>query len=485
MKIRRPKVFNIMNNNFRTRESQMMYNIKPLMFSNEDLSERSTSSLYDLIELNLFLDGDDTQKKNCSTFEQDEFEDKKLILSYKSTSKNTILKNTHRFNKNTNCKFHSNFIGNNQSLNCITKANTNQKAQDSTQENSLTKDEATEVNTDEKDDNKKMQPESIGNDANECRNRFYDRETPEDFQQDNQNTGTKFLCNEDINLINHILEIIRVFNFQLKSKETFSVVEFTSLDNKDCFCYHYSLFADKMKEFVPSAEFIFNEKIKTKSGSLLFYTSDFKFAIKTVRKSDLQTAIDYIGPIYSYYRKNPSSFIVPILGIYSTPLCCFIIMKNIFDNPFDEIFDLKGENINRKGKADSCICEEKEWDDRKLKINNKEKVLEILKADSDFLRSLELMDYSLVVGVTLNNNNEFRVYNSKGRDTGNAPLFNRHIAESFGIVDVLTVFDWRKRFEFLCYKLCCCENASCIDPEKYSKRFNDFVAHKIFDDKEE
>lgn len=491
MKIRRPKTFSLLNSGTKIKDFNLLYSSSPNIFTSDDLCELSTNSATEVTESCFSTNSDlSLNFKNSKNIENVH------LSKVTHHTNNSTVPNTQGFLKSRNYKFNSDKLIDEiaifQISDSLAKIFQGLNIGDGIPIN--VKRDSNNLNT-QKDNG--IQPSNSGNgksekinnqkecEGNVAKNRFMNPKTPDSFQQNQKSATTNFIRPKDLNLINHILEIIRIFHFNLKSKDTIQMVEYTVLENKECFCYHYNLFSDEMKEFVPSTDFIFNTEIKTKSGSLLFYTFDFKFAIKTVRKSELQTAIDYIQLIYKHYEKNQNSLIVPIIGIFSTPLCYFIVMKNIFDNPYDNIFDMKGENVWRRGSSHSCIQVEKDWKETRLRVENKQEIIEAFKKDSEFLQSLELMDYSLIIGITLNNNNEFRKYNSKGKDLGKIPLNNEKITQSYGIVDVLTVYDWKKKLEHLIYKICCCGDVSCVDPEKYSKRFEDLVTRKIFSEEDE
>lgn len=431
MKIRRPKVFSIMNNIIRNRPYLEMYKSRSNRFSNESFSDRSNSLILDLFELDLALET-------------------KLNLKNVPGSVSSMPRKANDLEVETKMDGSKVIANENADL----------------------------INCDEIDQVSKNVP-----DKKAILNPF-GAPDPKKIKEPIVKSALQTIKDKDMKIINHILEVLRIFNYQLKNKKEFKVVEFTGIDNMECFCYHYSMFSSKMKEFIPSAEFIFNSNITGRSGSILFYTFDFKFAIKTIRKCEIQTAIDYMEIFNSYFKSHESSLIAPIFGIYSTPLCYFIVMKNVFDNPCNEIFDLKGVDVKRKNKNGNLVNVEKDWKGRSMKVEDREKIIGILEADSKFLKSLDLMDYSLLIGISSDENKDFRVFNSRGREKGIFKIANNNLRNSFGIVDILTIYDWKKKVEYIFNKMCCFGNVSCVDPERYSTRFINFL-DDVFEEADE
>lgn len=53
-----------------------------------------------------------------------------------------------------------------------------------------------------------------------------------------------------------------------------------------------------------------------KSGEFFYGTFDHRFVFKTVKEEEAQAYLDRIDDFHDYFKKNPESLIVKILGIY-------------------------------------------------------------------------------------------------------------------------------------------------------------------------
>lgn len=123
-------------------------------------------------------------------------------------------------------------------------------------------------------------------------------------------------------------------------------------------------------------------------------------------------------------QKNPESFISKVYGIHkvifyrkktkTNKKIYFCIMNNVFHTSLkiDLRYDLKGSTYGRRTitdksgvKVDRTIALKDldfiEKQDR-IKVGpiNRERILEILKKDSAFFRDNNIIDYSLLIGVT-------------------------------------------------------------------------------------
>lgn len=83
----------------------------------------------------------------------------------------------------------------------------------------------------------------------------------------------------------------------------------------------------------------------------------------------------------------------------------FVVMKSVFDSEkrIHKIWDLKGSKVGRKAKEGEAVFKDLDFLEQgaKLEIGPKKKnlVIEQLKKDANFLADLNIIDYSLLVGV--------------------------------------------------------------------------------------
>ena len=309
---------------------------------------------------------------------------------------------------------------------------------------------------------------------------------------------------------------------------------------------------DFITELMISSQTIFEELCSTgSSGSLLYYTRDGEFIVKTISKKEYKFLKKILGQYFFYLKDNPISFLPKILGCYvlrrkykkKITNIYFIVMTNVFatDHHIDLRFDLKGSTIGRKvltgtindskvfSKGDMAL---KDLDfnkiNEKVYISSKrDKILEQLKKDIEFLYEINSNDYSLLLGIhcikdiekcTLSKTTTVKTTEYKKDDlsicTGYSKelLFTNTIdTESiseystidrinilktiydfedggilsdnkkriyyFGIIDILTEFNSYKQLEYMYKRIrYCSENMSCIPPINYKQRFYNYLA---------
>ena len=191
---------------------------------------------------------------------------------------------------------------------------------------------------------------------------------------------------------------------------------------------------DFITELMISSQTIFEELCSTgSSGSLLYYTRDGEFIVKTISKSEYKFLKTILSEYYFYIKNNPLTFLPKLLGCYvlkqkkkrTTNKIFFIVMTNVFatTNHIDLRFDLKGSTIGRsvlKGTiADKKIFDSGDMGDMALKdldfnklnetINvgvKREQILNQFQKDIEFLYNINSNDYSLLLGIHYINNNK-------------------------------------------------------------------------------
>ena len=163
-----------------------------------------------------------------------------------------------------------------------------------------------------------------------------------------------------------------------------------------------------------------------KSGSFFYFTRDFRYIIKTVTLQEEAFLQKIAYRYYSYMQKNPDSLIVRLYGLHKVQLAreqryiSVVVMDNIFYNremlQVQERYDLKGSRVGRR------VLRGNERPDMKFKKTLKDldltsrvvigpdakmQLMEQLRSDVEFLSSLKIMDYSMLLGIHHHSGDEF------------------------------------------------------------------------------
>ena len=149
-------------------------------------------------------------------------------------------------------------------------------------------------------------------------------------------------------------------------------------------------------------------------GQFFFYSHDGKYMIKTQTKEENKFMKKILPAYYNHVATNPHTLLVHILGMHRVKMyhlrrkVHFVIMTSVFDTPqkIHTIYDLKGSTIGReateKEREKGGVLKDMDLLRSKRKIHfgsKKEMIVRQLEIDSTFLSSLNIMDYSLLVGI--------------------------------------------------------------------------------------
>ena len=207
---------------------------------------------------------------------------------------------------------------------------------------------------------------------------------------------------------------------------------FKNIDiNFECIEYAPKIFAylrsldkisndDIIRSFLP----MFNENIISKndggrSGNLFLGTNNNKYLLKTISLDELNFIRNqFLYNYANYIKDNNDSLINRIYGIFelkiqkllTTESIYLILMRNLYGifNQENVVvkFDLKGSSYQREIKTNeefiqSDVLKDENFRKRErvlyLNNNDSELVKKILIKDSEFLKSIGIMDYSLFV----------------------------------------------------------------------------------------
>jgi len=153
-----------------------------------------------------------------------------------------------------------------------------------------------------------------------------------------------------------------------------------------------------------------------KSGSFFYFSRDYRFIIKTIRHAEHKFLLRVLRRYWEHVKSNPHTLLSRFYGLHRVKLprgqkIHFVIMNNLFPPHKDihEAYDLKGSTIGRvvpPAKLEQnprAVQKDLNWidSDKVLELGPEKRALltEQLRRDSEMLRDLGVMDYSLLVGL--------------------------------------------------------------------------------------
>lgn len=153
-----------------------------------------------------------------------------------------------------------------------------------------------------------------------------------------------------------------------------------------------------------------------KSGSFFYFSRDYRYIIKTIHHSEHKFLRKILKDYYQHVENNPNTLLSQFYGLHRVKMpygkkIHFVVMNNLFP-PHRDIhmtFDLKGSTVGRNYREEDlqrnprATLKDLNWLRRQrhleLGIQKKRLFLEQLQRDVKLLRRLQIMDYSLLVGV--------------------------------------------------------------------------------------
>jgi 1-phosphatidylinositol-4-phosphate 5-kinase len=160
---------------------------------------------------------------------------------------------------------------------------------------------------------------------------------------------------------------------------------------------------------------------------------------------------------FDYIKENPQTLLVRLYGHHEIGGNPFFIMGNVFQWPLrlSCVYDLKGSEVGRTSKSNFVKKDNDVKSNFKIGKEAKKILMKQIENDSGFLRDLNLIDYSLIIGVyeTLDGkmpsvlkNHDFKnqcsVFPSTPNNDGSISFIY-----FFGIIDIFTLYDTYKETE--------------------------------------
>ncbi|KAL2176587.1 uncharacterized protein P884DRAFT_31000 [Thermothelomyces heterothallicus CBS 202.75] len=179
-----------------------------------------------------------------------------------------------------------------------------------------------------------------------------------------------------------------------------------------------------------------------KSGSFFYFSRDYKYIIKTIHHAEHKFLRRILKDYYQHVKENPNTLLSQFYGLHRVKMpygrkIHFVVMNNLFPPHRDihQTFDLKGSTIGRDYKEEDlehnprATLKDLNWLRRKrnleLGLQKRQLFLEQLYKDVRLLQRLQIMDYSLLIGIhDLQRGNEenlrdktLRVFNPGGSNS--------------------------------------------------------------------
>ncbi|CCJ29873.1 unnamed protein product [Pneumocystis jirovecii] len=153
-----------------------------------------------------------------------------------------------------------------------------------------------------------------------------------------------------------------------------------------------------------------------KSGSFFYFSRDYRYIIKTIHHSEHKFLRKILKQYYEHVKKNPNTLISQFYGLHRVKMpyghkIHFVIMNNLFPPHRDihKTFDLKGSIVGRDYKEEDleknprATMKDLNWIRRDMYLSlgpkKRDMFLAQVKIDIELLASLNIMDYSLLIGI--------------------------------------------------------------------------------------
>lgn len=149
-----------------------------------------------------------------------------------------------------------------------------------------------------------------------------------------------------------------------------------------------------------------------KSGSFFFISSDASYFVKTISPFEKMTLKRILPRLHRHFQEFPETLINRIYGFYQMKPSArslalnFIVIENIFlsSEKIDECYDLKGSLKGRSAGPGATVKKDVDFLQSReciyLPEESRELLITQIENDVKLLESLELIDYSLLVGIS-------------------------------------------------------------------------------------
>ncbi|KAK8264729.1 hypothetical protein V6Z11_D12G128100 [Gossypium hirsutum] len=176
-------------------------------------------------------------------------------------------------------------------------------------------------------------------------------------------------------------------------------------------------------------------------GNMFLFSNDSRFAIKTLRKSELKVLLEMLPGYYSHIKRFRSTILNKLYGAHVVKPAggtkvYFVVVANIFksDLLMHRCYDLKGSLQGRKVEKmryrEKTLHKESDLDFLfYLEPLVRQRLLKQIKYDCAFLETAGIMNYSLMLGLHVKGSRQVDCVNSKCSNNG-MRIFNVALHQS-------------------------------------------------------
>ncbi|TYG89770.1 hypothetical protein ES288_A12G127300v1 [Gossypium darwinii] len=176
-------------------------------------------------------------------------------------------------------------------------------------------------------------------------------------------------------------------------------------------------------------------------GNMFLFSNDSRFAIKTLRKSELKVLLEMLPSYYSHIKRFRSTILNKLYGAHVVKPAggtkvYFVVVANIFksDLLMHRCYDLKGSLQGRKVEKmryrEKTLHKESDLDFLfYLEPLVRQRLLKQIKYDCAFLEAAGIMNYSLMLGLHVKGSHQADCVNSKCSNNG-MRIFNVALHQS-------------------------------------------------------
>ncbi|CAO3569510.1 unnamed protein product [Mortierella alpina] len=153
-----------------------------------------------------------------------------------------------------------------------------------------------------------------------------------------------------------------------------------------------------------------------KSGSFFYFSQDYRFIIKTIHHAEHKFMRRILKDYFNHVKQNPHTLLCRFFGLHRVKLphgrkIHFVVMGNVFppNRDIHETYDLKGSTLGRAISDEElngnprATQKDLNWVNRNKKLElgpvKRHLFVEQTKRDVQLLARLNIMDYSLLIGI--------------------------------------------------------------------------------------